>query len=574
MLKKIFILATLAALVLPMGAIQASKPSWEVANASQVWNHGNYRVSKLALPPIVDGPFNLGDNVIIQTVAKTCPVPACGERDAWILRNGSVMRVPNVPKGVLSLEKYLKNDGRVLWAVAMPDDANVFDVVELDLVSGQKITRASGIFLDGVESMDVIAAGDEIFLNPIFSFDEPNRTFKEAAVFRYAPERDGVVLVTKRYNMQHEELLDVDMVNRRILTKMTFPSGDKELFLTKLDSTYYPYGESDRVISTYTPKHEDIVGAHFRTDGAIEYFRFFDRTITTTDRGVNTVRTASMNEKLNWDRPEGTSLFVDGDSMVYVNLDGVLTISNASTGVIHAGDVDKNVVRVNEDQVFYVTKDGQGHVYDLRNGNTVSVAFIPSDRFGHGVVGADARGKVQYTNIETNTNVELGFGTNVALSDDRHIYWRGVDGGVYEATIASAPERIGNYQIEAVKIADSSVVYLVDGINRWAFPSEEVFGTWFENWDAVKTVSPMYLTRFRDRGPATYAPGTRMKAEGDARVYVLGRDGKAHWIVNEETAMSVYGPVWNKGIIQVPMSTMVSYKLGEAIESVTDWQVL
>ena len=569
MTKKIFILLAMALLVFPSGGF-ASKMAWESVNAKQVWNHDTYRVAELDLPPIVDGPFNLGDNVLVQTTATTCVSPSCAERDAFILRNGSAILVPNVPKGALSLQKYLKNDGRVAWTAKTAEDRYV--VVELDLVSGNKINLTKEFFLDGVETMEVMLAGNEIFVNPTFGFDEPSRHFKEASVFRYSPARDGVENITKRYTTQHEALLDVDLVNRRILTKMTFPNGDKELFITKLESDHAPYGEYDRIVGSYTPKHEDIVGAHFRPDGAIEYFRLFDRHLSTTDNGVKTVNTASLNENLNWLRQIDDTIFVEGDNMIYVNMGGELTISNANFGVLRPAVVDQNPVTVNEDYVFYVSKDGLGHVYDLRDGSVETVDYQPIDAFQDAVIGVDPRGSVLFTNTSVDVTMDLGFGTSPAMSDARHIYWRGVNGHVFEATVASSPQRVGNFRVEAVKTEGSPIVYLVDGINRWTFTNEDAFFSWFKNWDEVKTVSPTYLTRFRDRGPAALSPGARIKTADDARVYIIGRDNKLHWIVNQEVAQAVYGPSWNKNIIDVPTTTLVSYQLGSAVDTVTAWQ--
>ena len=265
MIKKILLFAMALALVVPLQSGQASRPQWETLEASNVWNYNSYRVRKLMLPPVVEGPFNLGDNVLVQTVASTCVNASCGQRDAYILRNGSAIHVPNVPKGVLSVENYLKNDNRVVWAA--PLESGYFDVVELDLLSGEKMTLAENIFMNDVKTMNVMVKDKEIFLNPVFSSGQ-------ATVFRYNPAKGLPDLVTQRYVTYNEEILDIDLENGRILTKMTFTRGEKELWITKITSQYLR-GEADRVLGTWTPKHEDIVGAHFRQDGAVEYFRMF-----------------------------------------------------------------------------------------------------------------------------------------------------------------------------------------------------------------------------------------------------------------------------------------------------------
>lgn len=570
-MKKLLVVFAMTLMALPQGGF-ASKTAWENLNANQVWNHDTYRVAELNLPPIVDGPFNLGDNVLVQTTASSCATPACSERDAFILRNGSAIRVPNVPKGVLDLDQFLKNDGRVVWAAKTSEDRYV--IVELDLVSGQKINLTKEFFVDGVESIKVMVAGADVYINPTFSFDEPNRRFKEASVFRYSPERDGLELVTKRYTMQHEELLDIDTVNRRLLTKMTFPNGDSELFLTKLDTDHAPYGEFDRIVGSYTPSHESIVGAHFRPDGSVEYFRLFDRHVSTTDKGVNTISTAATGENLNWLRNLESTIFVEGDNMVYVNMDGELAISTGDRGVIRPASVGSNPVAVNTDHVFYISADGMGHVYDLESGIISTVDYRPMDAYQQTIVGTTPAGEIMMTNTAVSATLDLGFGTSPAMSDAYHVYWRGVNGHVFEATVASSPKRLTTSKAEAVKVDGSSVVYLVDGVNRWAFMNEDTYFSWFSTWDDVKVVSPAYLDRFRDRGPATLSPGARVKTSSDARVYVVGRDGKLHWIVNEDVARAVYGPTWNAHIVDLQNEALLNYQLGATIEDTADWQQL
>ena len=293
-------------------------------------------------------------------------------------------------------------------------------------------------------------------------------------------------------------------------------------------------------------------------------------TISTTDRGIDTFNTAALDDKLNWTRPIGETIFVQGDNMIWVNMDGELTVSNQHTGMLRPAVVDLNPVTVNEDQILYTASNGKGYVYDLATGTNIEVGnYRPVDRQGNAVVGIDPTGAIQYTNVNSNATLNLGYGMLPTMSDDRHVYWRGVDGAVHEATIASNPTRVGNRSIEAVKIDGNSTVFLIDGVNRWTIQSESVYFTWFNSWNDIKVVSPIYITRFRDAGPAAFAPGARIKSTSDARVYVIGQDNQIHWIANEAVAREVYGPSWNEHIVDIDTSELVSYKLGEMIDDVT-----
>jgi hypothetical protein len=256
--------------------------------------------------------------------------------------------------------------------------------------------------------------------------------------------------------------------------------------------------------------------------------------------------------------------------MVYVNMNGDLTISNTKFGVLRPANVGMNPVTVNSDDIFYVASNGIGYVYNLNNGSTVSVDYRPVDKFKEAVVGVDTNGSILYTNTSVKATVDLGFGTNPTMSDNRHVYWRGVNGSVFEATIASNPDRLDNFKVEAVKIEGSPVVFLVDGINRWTINDETTYFSWFKSWDDVKVVAPAYLTRFRDRGNAAYAPGSRIKTVSDAHVYVISSDNTLHWLVNESVANAIYGPSWNKNIIDMPNEKLVSYRIGSTIDTVED----
>ena len=569
MMSKIFSGVLAVALLVPLHAGLATNPVWEAVSASETWDYGTHRVQKLSLPRVVEGPFNLGDAVVVQTVARSCVNATCQERDAYILRNGTSVRVPNVPKGALDLGRFHANGNRVAWTVRSMEDENRWRVVELDLLSGAKLTRTSEFFLDGVSKMDVMLAGDEIYLNPSFNYGG-KQVFETANVYRYHPELRSADLVTKRYDHQNEALVDVDLINHRVLTKMTFESGEKELWISKTNSDRLS-GEGNRVVGTWTPKHEDIVGAHFRPDGSVEYFRMYERYTSSTNRGIETGSTNPMGDKLNWYRQESESLFVSGDDLFWVDMEGELNVSSPTKGHVTVAPVASNAVRMNGDSLFYTSASGMGQVYNIKNGTSMSVSFTPVDRLGTAVVGTNAEGEVLFTDAKTNETVSLGFGSSTALSGDRYAYWRGADGGIYQASIAVNLTRADATHIAAVKTSGNGTVFLTDGVNRWTVPDEQTYFTWFDSWNKVQAVSPVVVANYRDQGPAKFGVGTRIKQIGDAQVYVIGRDGNVHWIVNEDVARLAYGTSWNKNILEVDAAVLNGYRIGKTLTSVNDF---
>ncbi|MBI2484684.1 hypothetical protein HYW18_00840 [Candidatus Uhrbacteria bacterium] len=567
-MKKTFLAVILVAILLPAGIGRADNPTWQVLTATDVWDRGTHRVERLDLPRIVEGPLNLGDNVVVQTVASSCVSAACDERDAYILRNGSAIRVPNVPKSALSLAEFNANGGRVVWAVPVPSDTGRWDVIELDLASGQKVKIAGNFFLGNVETMKVRVADGEIFLNP--TFISGGNTFKNAGVFRYDRARGDVVNVTQRFNAQHEELLDVDLANNRILTKMSFASGEKQLWLTKITSEYLN-GEANRIIGTWTPAHEDLVGGHFRPDGSVEYFRMYTRSLSSTNGVVDTFQTTALGEQMSWYRPASDAVTISGDNMVWINNDNELTVSNEQFGTIRVGTIGPRAPRVVGTDVYFATPEGMGMVYRLKDGVSTLLDYMPTDRFKVAMVGVDEAGTVRFGSTKNpDESISMGVGTDAALSDERHVYWRGVDGAIYEATLSTDPGVSTTGKMEAVKVENNPTVFLTDGVNRWTFTNEDVYRTWFDSMDTVKTISATRLAYLRDRGTAQFAPGTKVKAKDDARLYVVGRDNKAHWIVNETVADAVFGSSWNKDVKEIDTAAMVSYQQGRTIDDALD----
>ena len=67
--------------------------------------------------------------------------------------------------------------------------------------------------------------------------------------------------------------------------------------------------------------------------------------------------------------------------------------------------------------------------------------------------------------------------------------------------------------------------------------------------------------------PNGFASGTRVKAIGNPRVYMVGTDGNLHWIVSETVASAIYGSAWNKGIVEVNSTDLWRYVTGKNVDS-------
>jgi len=112
-----------------------------------------------------------------------------------------------------------------------------------------------------------------------------------------------------------------------------------------------------------------------------------------------------------------------------------------------------------------------------------------------------------------------------------------------------------------------AAVYVIgaDGM-RHAFPSETVYKTWFEDYDAVAYIDPTNLANYQLGANVTVRPGTWLvKITADPKVYAVEPGGILRWISSEEIAQSLYGDNWSDQIVDVPDVFWGNYTVGDPI---------
>ncbi len=562
MYKKVLISLVAFALVASMLPVWAAEAGTGSLDASGVWHYSGYRVEQLDFgAEEVEGPYSIGDHVIIAAVSDGCALSGCDRRDLYIVKNGGYISVPNVPASSLDEATYWANDKRFIWIDKTDLDSARYDIVELDPFTGEKETLLKDIFISGAEEVIARASGDEYYFNPTFNFNN-HEGFKQAAVYRYNPESGLIDIVTKHWKLNHEEVMDAH--EGMLLTKMTFESGETQLWL--YGDGLWPYAIPD----TWTVDHEEIVGAHFREDGSIEFFRMYERYVWTPDDegGI----TSATGEYLSWYRNREDALQIVGNKMAWLDPDGILRVSTAE-GEINLGTIGPTgIFRLEEDRIFY-DADGTGRVYDFETALEEEIPFVATDSYGDTVVGIDVIGNVMYYNARTGNVFSLGYGSTPFVSDESHVYWLGADGNVYEATL-NPESLVSSSLVDAVKTSDGSTVYLIDGNTRYTFANPATFFTWFDDFSAVTEISQAELNEYADGGEARFAPGSRVKLVGDPKVYTVGEDGKLHWIISQAVAYLIWGADWNQNIVTVTLEDLVDYGFGTSIASEADVNVI
>ncbi|MEK7452445.1 MAG: hypothetical protein AAB664_03830, partial [Patescibacteria group bacterium] len=109
--------------------------------------------------------------------------------------------------------------------------------------------------------------------------------------------------------------------------------------------------------------------------------------------------------------------------------------------------------------------------------------------------------------------------------------------------------------------------YGSDG-QRYAFPNEKTYFSWYNDFASVKTISDAELAAITLAGNIVYRPGSRwVKITSDAKVYAVSTSGKVRWIENEATAKGLGGDAWNTHIDDVPDVFFTDYSVGDSLSS-------
>jgi len=560
--KFTFSVIALAMAVSPFLSVNADNGTWDTAVTAASWNYDGYRVERIAFANDATGPYNLGNFALVAEPVDSCKPNDCDVYDVYMLQNGSRLLMSNVPANVLDSHRFAINDGRLVFVAQADLEGDHYAVTEYD-ENGDSSQLVEDVFFSGVESIDVLASDGDVYFNTALDFTG-NTSVEQAAVYVYDAAEGDADIIGKHYELRDEQMLDA--ADGIVLEKMTFPSGNKQLWLGDTHN-YNNLGMTREAISgTWLEPEADIYAAHFVDDSNVEFFMNFIRHTYNLDTKTLTKHDGQY---LNWNRDPELGYQIAGSRMAWVDSSDTLYVSDGTT-VKSFGITPTGQFYLESDRLFY--GEAAGKMYDFASGTTTDIAFAVTDSDGgDAVVGYDSAGKVKYLNLATGTSYTLGFGSAPTLSDETHVYWTGVDGNIYEATV-SLPSAASLGKVSAMKSSSSNTVYLVADGKKYAMPSEKTYFTWFSSWSNVSTVSATTLASYVDGGMATLAPGTKVKIANDVRVYVVGDDGKLHWITTQTVAYSLYGSDWNKNILAITQQDLVTNALGTSIASEADLQ--
>jgi len=127
---------------------------------------------------------------------------------------------------------------------------------------------------------------------------------------------------------------------------------------------------------------------------------------------------------------------------------------------------------------------------------------------------------------------------------------------------------------DLIKASSKAVYYFGADGKRYVFPQQQIFYSWYQDFSKLKLVSDQDLAQIPIGGNVTYKPGTILvKIQTEPKVYAIDRNSTLRWLASEEVAEEIFGPDWNKMVIDIPDSFFVDYSFGPAIDTACSYKL-
>ncbi|MBU1028908.1 hypothetical protein KKE28_01750 [Patescibacteria group bacterium] len=123
-----------------------------------------------------------------------------------------------------------------------------------------------------------------------------------------------------------------------------------------------------------------------------------------------------------------------------------------------------------------------------------------------------------------------------------------------------------------VKADGSQSVYLATPAgDRYVFPAEGQFYSWYDSFDSLETISANELAAMPLTGAVLYPVRTLVKTPSSPKVYTVGSDGQLHWVTDGLVLTTLYGQNWNRQVHDLPESFITAYRFGGAVSDSTGY---
>ena len=562
MLKKTLIFTLLiAAAVCPfLPKAHADDKAWQSPVADRVWDHDAYRIQRLALDTNTDGPLKQNGTVFLTHTAAACTdLNACDRVDLTLVRDGKTKIVPGVDAQIMKPTLFAGQSGQFVYFTKSTDKskwltASMYDPAIKDVRDITTLDRKA----NELNFMTFATTADRMYASVLQSDKQTQKVESSLIAKDLNGPYEGRELAFT-LSAPWQEIVDVQ--GDWMLVKFQFSGGNKQLWLINARTQVMKV-----IPNTWTEPQADILYGHFLSDGSVAFFQNFR--MYTFDLAKDQTPQAHGEAKLSWVVSSEEAVQVSGPRIAWIDSANTLFTVDAK-GVTRFGSVKNGAFHLGTNFISYANDKGY-QMYNFDTKSWSSHVFEVTDIVDTVMIGVDKNQNVWYENQTNGALLNIGFGINPMLSDRTHAYWKGTDDSVYQASFSPIAD-LPKPTVQAFRSDSSPTVYLVSNNKMWRVTSESTYFTWFDSWNKVARVSDATLAAYRgmnvDGGDAGYAPGTRVKAVDNSRVYMVGTDGNLHWIVSESVASSIYGAVWNKGIIEVNSTDLWRYANGKNVDT-------
>jgi hypothetical protein len=118
----------------------------------------------------------------------------------------------------------------------------------------------------------------------------------------------------------------------------------------------------------------------------------------------------------------------------------------------------------------------------------------------------------------------------------------------------------------------TSLYYVAADGKRYVFPNENIYKSWFPDFDEVLTLSDTEIFNLPLGGNVLYRPGILLvKITTDPKVYAVTKGGTLRWVKSEGIAKALYGEKWGKLVDDVPDSFFTNYNVGNPIDDSSEY---
>jgi len=126
-----------------------------------------------------------------------------------------------------------------------------------------------------------------------------------------------------------------------------------------------------------------------------------------------------------------------------------------------------------------------------------------------------------------------------------------------------------------VKSPVDSAVYLAtpDG-ERFIFPTEGEFYSWYGNFDSLTELSVQEMSSLSLAGAVLYPVGALVKSPSSPKVYAVGGDGRLNWLADANIVSTYYGSSWNRLVRDMPESFLAAYRSGRNVASTGEYYMI